>query len=80
MKGNPALRIRIEGHTDNTGTPAANKTLSEARAKTVMDALVAAGIVASRLTSAGYGQERPLTSNSDDDGRAKNWRVELVKL
>ena len=80
MRENPTLRIQIEGHTDNAGTAASNKTLSEARARTVLNALVAGGIPAARMTAAGFGQERPIAPNSDDAGRTKNRRVELVKL
>ena len=80
MQQQPALKISIEGHTDNVGTPAANKTLSENRARAVMQAVVAQGIAADRLRSAGHGQERPIADNRSEDGRAKNRRVELVKV
>ncbi|HEX5734482.1 MAG TPA: OmpA family protein [Blastocatellia bacterium] len=79
LKKRPGLRIGVEGHTDNTGTPAANKTLSEARAKEVVAAIVAAGISPNRLDPVGYGQERPIADNRTEDGRAKNRRVEIVK-
>lgn len=79
LKQRPAMKAGIEGHTDNTGNPAANKALSEARAKSVTAALVAAGIDASRLTPAGFGQERPIADNRTGEGRAKNRRVEVVK-
>ena len=79
MKGAPALKIAIEGHTDNVGQAAANKTLSEKRAQSVMAAVVAGGIDAKRLSAAGFGQEKPIADNRGDEGRAKNRRVELVK-
>ena len=79
LRNNPNLRISVEGHTDNVGAPAANKTLSENRARSVMEALVGSGINASRLKSAGFGQERPIADNRSEEGRAKNRRVELVK-
>lgn len=79
LKSAPALKIAIEGHTDNVGQPAANKTLSENRAKAVMAAIVAGGIDAKRLAAAGFGQERPVADNRSGEGRAKNRRVELVK-
>ncbi len=79
LKSAPGLAIAIEGHTDNAGNPAANKTLSENRAKSVMNAIVAAGVAANRLTAAGFGQERPVADNRSEAGRAKNRRVELVK-
>jgi Outer membrane protein and related peptidoglycan-associated (lipo)proteins len=80
LKENSGLKINIEGHTDNVGTAAANKALSENRAKSVMNALVAKGIDRSRLSSKGWGQEKPIADNSTDDGKAKNRRVEIVKL
>jgi OmpA-OmpF porin, OOP family len=69
----------VEGHTDNTGNPAANKTLSNARAKAVAEAIAAAGISSNRLDPVGYGQERPIADNRTEEGWAKNRRVELVK-
>ncbi len=57
LKNNPSLNLTVEGHTDNIGTPAYNKQLSEARAKSVVAALSAQGIDARRLKAAGYGQE-----------------------
>lgn len=79
LKKRPTLRIGVEGHTDNTGNPLANKTLSTARAKAVADAITAAGISSSRLDPTGHGQERPIADNRTEEGRAKNRRVELVK-
>ncbi|MDX2043217.1 MAG: OmpA family protein [Acidobacteriota bacterium] len=79
LKKRPTLRVGVEGHTDNTGTAAANKTLSEARAKSVVAAVAAAGIDANRLVPAGFGQERPIADNRTEEGRAKNRRVEIVK-
>ena len=80
LRDNPDLRLTVEGHTDNVGTPAYNLNLSDARARSVVAALTAQGIEARRLKSAGYGQERPIADNGTDDGRAKNRRVELVKM
>ena len=79
MKANPDLKIGVEGHTDNVGTPASNKTLSEARAKSVVSAIVAQGVSADRLSPAGFGQDKPIADNNMEEGRAKNRRVELVK-
>lgn len=79
LKSNPSLKISVEGHTDNTGNAAANKTLSESRAKAVVDKLVAGGIDKSRLTSQGWGQEKPVADNKTEEGKAKNRRVEIVK-
>lgn len=79
LKKRPSLRVGVEGHTDNTGTAAANKTLAEARAKSVVAALTAAGIATNRLEPVGYGQERPIADNRTEEGRAKNRQVEIVK-
>jgi outer membrane protein OmpA-like peptidoglycan-associated protein len=79
MNSNPDLKIGVEGHTDNVGTPASNKTLSEARAKSVVSAITGQGISTDRLNPAGYGQDKPIADNNTEEGRAKNRRVELVK-
>src|SRR4051794_23081778 len=55
MKAAPTLKVSIEGHTDNVGTPASNKTLSDARAKAVMKAVAALGVEATRLSAKGWG-------------------------
>jgi OmpA-OmpF porin, OOP family len=80
MKDNPGLRIAVEGHTDDVGDPKSNQALSEQRARAVMSAIVRQGVDAGRLTAAGYGQARPIADNKTEEGRAKNRRVELVKL
>lgn len=79
LKSQPALKVSVEGHTDNQGNAAANKTLSLDRAKAVMAAVAAEGIKADRMTAEGWGQEKPVADNRTEDGRAKNRRVELVK-
>lgn len=76
----PDLVILIEGHTDNTGTPAGNLTLSDARAAAVKAALVADfGIAADRITTKGLGDTQPAAPNTTAVGRAQNRRVEVVK-
>lgn len=80
LNAQPTLSISIEGHTDAQGTAAANKVLSSDRAAAVMKAVVAGGIPARRLRAQGWGQERPVADNRTEDGRAKNRRVEIVKL
>lgn len=80
LKTAPDLKLSIEGHTDNVGTAPANQKLSEARAKSVMDAVVKTGIAKDRLTAKGLGQTTPIADNRTDEGKAKNRRVELVKL
>jgi outer membrane protein OmpA-like peptidoglycan-associated protein len=79
MKNNPSLKISIEGHTDNVGDAASNKTLSNNRAKAIFDALAAKGIDKPRMSFVGWGQENPVADNRTEDGRTKNRRVEIVK-
>jgi outer membrane protein OmpA-like peptidoglycan-associated protein len=79
LKNNSGLKVSIEGHTDNTGTPDGNKILSVSRAEAVLKALVSKGIDKSRLSSKGWGQEKPVADNKTEEGRAKNRRVEIVK-
>ncbi len=80
LKDDPSLKLSIEGHTDNIGKPDYNKQLSDGRAKTVMSAVTTKGIDPKRLKSVGYGQDKPIADNDSDEGRAKNRRVELVKV
>jgi outer membrane protein OmpA-like peptidoglycan-associated protein len=80
MKENPDLKFSVEGHTDNTGSAANNQTLSETRSKAVVDKLVSMGIASDRLKAAGKGQTSPIADNGTDEGRAKNRRVEFVKI
>jgi OOP family OmpA-OmpF porin len=70
-------KVRVEGHTDNVGTPAFNKKLSFDRAASVVYWLVAHGIDSSRLSSAGFGLERPIAENTTPEGRRENRRVEF---
>lgn len=78
LKENPAVRIRIEGHTDSRGGAADNKVLSEDRAANVSRYLLAHGIAAERLSHRGYGPERPVAGNDTEEGRARNRRTEFV--
>ena len=78
MMENPSTVLTVEGHTDNQGDPASNQVLSEARARAVVDYLVAGGIPADRLTAVGYGEDRPIASNDTPQGRAENRRIEFV--
>src|SRR5690606_29379654 len=80
LRGDPSLRLSIDGHTDATGDAAHNLRLSEARARSVLAALTAQGIEASRLEAKGHGQSQPVADNATDEGRARNRRVELVRL
>jgi OmpA-OmpF porin, OOP family len=79
LKGNADLKLSVEGHTDNVGDAKSNQKLSEERAKSVVAALTKAGVEGSRLSTAGFGQDRPVADNRSEEGRAKNRRVELVK-
>ena len=78
LKAYPNAHVKIGGYTDNTGDAAANVALSDARAKNVMDALVAAGIDPSRLESKGYGDQYPVGDNNTEEGRALNRRISLL--
>lgn len=80
LQANPKLKVSIEGHTDNAGAAPGNQTLSENRAKAVMNALIAKGIDKTLLSSKGWGQTKPIADNKTDEGKAKNRRVEIVKL
>ncbi len=78
LKAYPAVEVLVEGHTDATGDPAANKKLSLDRATAVRGILVNGGIADSRIKTAGVGPDKPIASNDTEDGRAKNRRIELV--
>ncbi len=80
LKNDAKLRLAIDGHTDNSGDAKHNVDLSRQRADAVVRTLVAGGIDAARLQAAGRGAEKPLADNKDEAGRAKNRRVELVKI
>ncbi len=78
LKEHPEIQhLRVEGHTDNRGNAAMNKRLSAARASSVRTWLVGHGIEAPRLSSAGFGFERPRDTNSTEEGRHNNRRVEF---
>lgn len=80
MKAHPELKILIEGHTDNVGTPASNLTLSDARAAAVKTILVSEFAVdAARMTTKGFGDTKSAAPNTTATGRAQNRRVEVVK-
>jgi outer membrane protein OmpA-like peptidoglycan-associated protein len=70
--------IEIQGHTDDTGGPDFNLRLSTNRANAVRDVFIQSGVDAARLTSHGYGQEKPLVPNTSEKNRARNRRVQLV--
>lgn len=78
VQADPEKSIRIEGHTDSTGSANANQVLAQKRAEAVRDALAAAGIDAARMTTVGIGEDQPIASNETGEGRARNRRVEVI--
>jgi len=80
LKKNPALKYEIDGHTDNTGNAPHNLTLSQQRADAVKAQFVSMGIDASRLTTKGFGDSKPISDNTSPEGKANNRRVEFVKI
>lgn len=79
LNSDPGLKIHVVGHTDNAGSVESNIKLSQSRAESVVQALRNNGISPARLKSFGCGQFAPVMSNDNEEGRAKNRRVELVK-
>lgn len=77
LKAYPNSQVQLVGHTDNTGSPEANQALSLDRANAVKGMLVDKGVGADRIATAGFGQDRPVASNDNEDGRARNRRLEL---
>jgi OOP family OmpA-OmpF porin len=78
MAKDRSLKIEVQGHTDNVGGDAYNQALSEARARAVVDWLGKDNVASARLSARGYGKTRPVADNSNDEGRAKNRRVEIA--
>ena len=77
LEEHPEIKVRIEGHTDNVAWPELNRTLSKHRAESVVNWLVKHGIDAGRLTTQGFGPDRPIDNNKTDEGRKNNRRVEF---
>ncbi|TPN85035.1 flagellar motor protein MotB [Mesorhizobium sp. CU2] len=73
----PSLKIEVAGYTDSDGSPDANKQLSERRAKAVADALVADGVPRGQISSAGYGEDKPVAANDTPKNKALNRRIEF---
>jgi outer membrane protein OmpA-like peptidoglycan-associated protein len=74
----PGLGLQIEGHTDSVGGDQFNQQLSERRADSVRDFLIAQGVAGSAVTARGFGKTQPVAANDTTEGRQKNRRVELV--
>jgi OOP family OmpA-OmpF porin len=80
LRDDDTARVEIAGHTDSQGTADYNRKLSEDRANAVASWLRARGIDGRRLTSRGYGATRPVAPNTDEAGRARNRRIEFVRV
>lgn len=78
LKEHPKANIRVEGHTDSTGAPEANRILSQSRADVTKRYLIERGLDGGRIETIGFGADRPLTPNDTAEGRAKNRRTELI--
>ena len=78
LQGHPEItKLEVRGHTDSRGGAGSNLALSKKRAASVRTWLINHGIAATRLTSEGYGQTRPIDSNDTEEGRRNNRRVEF---
>ena len=80
LQTEPDKKIRVEGHTDSLGDADENLLLSEQRAQAVLEALVSLGVASDRISSLGMGEDFPIASNEDEDGRARNRRVDVILL
>jgi outer membrane protein OmpA-like peptidoglycan-associated protein len=78
LDDNPAFRVEVQGNASSEGGYAYNQTLSEQRATSVLDYLVARGIARTRLASKGFSSSNPLGTNTTAAGRESNRRVEFV--
>lgn len=80
LQTEPDKQIRVEGHTDSLGDAQANLLLSEQRALSVRESLIALGVDPERISAVGMGEEFPIASNDDEEGRARNRRVDVILL
>jgi len=77
LKEHSRVRAEVAAHTDSRGSDSYNQRLSQRRAQSVLDYLIAKGVAANQLSPKGYGESDPVADNATDEGRAKNRRVEL---
>ena len=77
LKANPAARVSLKGYTDNSGSAEVNQRLTQQRIETVKSALIGAGVDASRIAAANFGEAYPVTDNSNPQARELNRRVEI---
>ncbi len=80
MKANDTVKLRIDGHTDSDGRVPMNVKLSRDRAEAVRTLLIEAGVAPGRISTEGFGPNKPIASNKTMDGKAKNRRVEFLKM
>ena len=80
LQTEPDKKIRVEGHTDSRGDADANLLLSEQRAQAVRESLISLGVASERVTALGMGEDFPIASNEDEEGRARNRRVDVILL
>ncbi|WP_254244031.1 OmpA family protein [Hymenobacter sp. BRD128] len=80
LRSHPALRLEVQGHTDNQGDPAINQRLSRRRAEAVCQYLAGHGVASSRLRAVGCGGSQPVADNRQPDQRPRNRRVVFVPL
>jgi outer membrane protein OmpA-like peptidoglycan-associated protein len=80
LQTEPDKKIRVEGHTDSRGDAEANLQLSQQRAESVREALISLGVASDRVTASGMGEDFPISSNEDEEGRALNRRVDVILL
>lgn len=77
LRQNPNISVEIAGHTDSVGVASYNKKLSQSRAESVRQYLVSGGVEARRMEARGYGEEQPIADNGNEEGKARNRRVEM---
>lgn len=80
MKNNPKIEVEISGHTDSRGSNSSNQVLSENRANAVKEWLVTKGIESSRITTVGYGEDKPMVPNDSPENMLKNRRIEFKRV